>query len=109
MAISMPAAQVRIARQIVDAETALNEALIRQSELFTTLVSVRSEVEVGKFTGQDALMRLTKSQQSLLTAGNDLARVHGRLSGIAQETGQFADPCPDDWTAVGFSDDSVAA
>lgn len=109
MSISVPIAQVRITRQIADAETALNEALIKQSMLFTSLVTARSETQVGNFVGQDALLRLSRSQQSLLTAGSDLARVHGRLVDIAQETGQAVEGCPDNWRQIGLAEDSAAA
>lgn len=109
MPLPQKISHIRITRQIADAETALNEALIKQSMLFTTLVSARGDAEVGQFTGQDALMRLTKSQQSLLTAGNDLARVHGRLREIAQETGQAVEGCPDNWRQIGLADNAAAA
>lgn len=109
LALTQQVAQLRIARQIVEAEEALNHALITHSTLFTSLVSARSETEVGKFTGQDALMRLLKGHQSLLTAGNDLARVHVRLLEIAQETGQTAEGCPDNWRQIGQTDETVAA
>ena len=109
MVLNKQLAQVRISRQMVDAETALNDALIKQAMLFTTLVAARNETEVGQFTGQDALMRLTKSQQSLLAAGNDLARVHGRLLDIAMETGQVVDDCPDDWRHIGHDVETIAA
>lgn len=104
-------AQMRIARDITGAETALNEALLKQAELFTTMVTARQETGVSPFTGQDALMRLAKSQQALLTAGGDLARVHGRLLDINHEvTGVTADGCPDDWRKpVGGFDESVVA
>ncbi len=89
---------MRISRDITGAETALNEALLKQAELFTTMVTARQETGVSPFIGQDALMRLAKSQQALLTAGGDLARVHGRLLDINHEvTGVMADECPEDW------------
>lgn len=87
-------AQLRIARDLHQAEAALDEALVRQAQLLQTMVSARRETGVAPFLGQDALMRLLKSQQVLLDAGGELARVHGRLSTISVETCGGNDACP---------------
>ena len=58
------------------------------------MVSARRESGAAPFMGQDALMRLARSQQSMLTAGGELARVHSRLSEIAVETNGGNDDCP---------------
>jgi hypothetical protein len=86
--------QLRVARDLQDAEAALDEALIRQARLLATMVDVRRETGLAPFTGQDALMRLVKSQQAMVDAGGELARVHGRLSAIAVETAGGNDGCP---------------
>ncbi|MCW1381316.1 hypothetical protein OLX02_00625 [Novosphingobium sp. KCTC 2891] len=93
-AMSTDVAQLRITRDLRDAEAALDEALIRQARLLATMVDARRETGVAPFMGQDALMRLHKSQQGLLDAGGELARVHGRLSHIATETNGGNDACP---------------
>lgn len=87
-------AQLRIARDLHQAEAALDEALVRQARLLQTMVGARRETGVGPFVGQEALMRLVKSQQAMLDAGGELARVHGRLSAIAAETCGGNDACP---------------
>ncbi len=87
-------AQLRIARDLHQAEAALDEALVRQAQLLQTMVGARRETGVAPFLGQDALMRLLKSQQDLLDAGGELARVHGRLSTISVETCGGNDACP---------------
>lgn len=94
MKMTMPVARVRISREINVAEDALNHALLKQSQLFTTLVTARQDVEMGSFTGHDALLRLSKSQQAMLAAGGDLARVHARLLDINRETGDTGETCP---------------
>lgn len=94
MSMNRTVAQLRITREIQDAEFALNEALLRQSSLFSTLVAARRDTGTPAFIGQDALLRLTKSQQSLLSAGGELARVHSRLLEINRETGAGTDDCP---------------
>ncbi len=87
-------AHLRIARDLHHAEAALDEALVRQAQLLTTMVGARRDTGVSPFLGQEALMRLVKSQQATLDAGGELARVHGRLSMIAVETCGGNDKCP---------------
>jgi len=95
MTMKIETAAVRIAREVRAAEDALTDALIKQSNLFATMVSARRDTGVEAFTGQDALLRLAHSQQSLLSAGSDLARVHGKLRDIAVERGDsLTDVCP---------------
>jgi hypothetical protein len=95
MTMTVFVAQSRIARELIEAEQAVDEALIRQSRLFTSLVAARRDLNMAGTFGQDALLRLAKSQQSLLTAGSDLARVHGRMRDIDKEvTGDLASDCP---------------
>jgi hypothetical protein len=87
-------AQLRIARDLHQAEAALDEALVRQAQLLTTMVGARRDTGVAPFLGHDALLRLVKTQQATLDAGGELARVHGRLSTIAAETCGGNDACP---------------
>lgn len=87
-------AQLRIARDLHQAEAAMDEVLVRQAKLFATMVGARRETGVSPFLGQDALMRLVKSQQAVLDAGGELARVHGRLTAISVETCGGNDRCP---------------
>lgn len=110
MAMNTEIARVRIAREIGAAESALNTALIKQAQLFTSLVTARQDTNAKPFEGQDALLRLTRSQQSLLSAGGDLARVHGKLLEINREMGGAGSECPDDWQKpMGESDLEIAA
>lgn len=95
MSMTVPVAQMRIVRDITEAEKALDEALIRHSSLFTTMVSARRETGSEPFVGHEALLRLTRSQQALLDAGGDLARVHGSLLKVQREMG-VGDECPPD-------------
>lgn len=94
VAMSTEVAQLRITRDLREAEAALDAALITQAKLLQTMVGARRETGVAPFLGQDALMRLIKSQQGLVDAGGELARVHGRLSTIAVETNGGNDACP---------------
>lgn len=87
-------AHLRIARDLHQAEAALDEALLRQARLMATMVGARRETGVAPFLGQEALMRLIKTQQATVDAGGELARVHGRLTTIAVETCGGNDKCP---------------
>ena len=90
-------AQLRITRELFDAEAALNEALLRQSNLFSSLLIARRDTGVSAALGQETLMRLAKAQQTLLTAGGDLARVHSQLRGIGEsfDLVRAGDDCPE--------------
>ena len=72
-------ASLRIARDIAQAEEALNDALIAQSDLYGKLLKVRKETDASPFTGHEQLLRLMKAQQNLLSSSGDLARVHSGL------------------------------
>lgn len=93
MTMTVPIASMRIARDIREAEKALDEALARYSALFSTMISARQETDCPPFMGHESLLRLSKSQQSLLEAGGNLARVHGSLLDVQREMGG-ADECP---------------
>lgn len=87
-------AQLRITRDLHEAEAALDEALMRQANLLATMIGARRDTGAAPFTGHEALQRLVRSQQAMLDAGGELARVHGRLRQIAVETLGGNDTCP---------------
>jgi hypothetical protein len=93
-AMPLSTAHLRIARDLHEAEAALDEALMLQAKLLATMVGARRDTGVSPFLGQDALMRLVKSQQAMIDAGGELARVHGRLTAIAVEAFGGNDKCP---------------
>jgi hypothetical protein len=103
MTMTVPVANMRIARDIRQAELALDEALLRQSSLFSSMISARQETGAAPFTGHEAMLRLAKSQQALLDAGGNLARVHGALLDVQREMGG-ADDCPPDEKTAQLSD-----
>lgn len=87
--------EVRITRDLHDAEAAIDEALIRQANLLATMVRARRETSVGPFTGQEALLRLAASQKAMLDASGEMARVHGKLLDVGREVGTIlVDDCP---------------
>jgi hypothetical protein len=97
MSMNKTVAQLRITRELANAELALNDALLQQANLFSTLLTARRDTGVAASLGQDALLRLAKSQQTLLSAGGDLARVHARLREIGESFNLItaSDECPE--------------
>ncbi|MBO9498596.1 MAG: hypothetical protein J7496_11255 [Novosphingobium sp.] len=110
MKMTVPVAQMRITRDLRDAETALDEALLKQSSLLATMVTARRETASDPFTGHEALLRLTRSQQTLVTAAGELARVHGGLLEVGREIAGV-DDCPekDPHVPTGEDDGEVVA
>lgn len=103
MTMTFAVANMRVSRDIREAERALDEALLRHSALFASMVSARRETDLEPFTGHEALLRLAKSQQALLDAGGDLARVHGQLLDIQREK-SGVDECPPEEKTARLSD-----
>jgi hypothetical protein len=93
MPMTVPVAQMRITRDLRDAEAALDDALLKQTTLLTSMITARRETGSEPFLGHEAMLRLAKSQQALLAAGGDLARVHGGLLDVQREKG-VAEECP---------------
>lgn len=85
MGMTHDVAQMRIVRDLSAAQEALDNALLSQSSLLTTMIHARQETRSDPFIGQEALLRLTKSQHTLVSAGNDLARVHSNLLKVQEE------------------------
>ncbi len=85
MPMSHSVARLRISRELREAELAVDEALLKQSALLSTLIRARQDTGADPFTGHEALLRLSKSQLTLLSAGGELARVHSSLLKIQQD------------------------
>jgi hypothetical protein len=82
MNMSKPVAQMRITNDLRDAEAALDNALLQQSKLLATMINARRETGSAPAMGHEAMLRLVKAQQTILSAGGELARVHGNLQKI---------------------------
>ena len=85
MGMSHEVAQMRIVRELRAAEDALDTALLRQSSLLAAMIEARRETQSDPFIGQEALLRLTRSHQTLVNAGSDLARVHQNLRKVQDD------------------------
>lgn len=95
MNMTQPVATMRLSSSIREAETALDEALLKQSQLLTEMVTARLNDDGPAFVGQVEIMRMIKAQQSVTASANDLARVHGGLLEIGREK-SLIDDCPED-------------
>lgn len=102
MTMTPEIAQLRIVRELREAEAALDNALLKQSILLSTMVEARQATQSGPFVGQEALIRLSKSQHTLVTAANDMARVHANLLQVQHEVLGWED-CPDEARPMGVS------
>ena len=107
MPMSNNVARLRISRELREAELAVDEALLKQSALLSTLIKARQDTGVDPFTGHDALLRLSKSQLTLLSAGGELARVHSSLLRVQKEHMAY-EACPAN-EPMGHIDDKAAA
>lgn len=94
MPMSTNVAQLRISRELREAELAVDDALLKQSALLSTLIKARQDTGVDPFTGHNALLRLSKSQQTLISASGELARVHSSLLKIQHDVLGY-EACPE--------------
>lgn len=98
MPISIPVATVRIARELNQAETAIDQALAATSGLMHSLMVARADnPEIDAVCGHTALMRMHKTFGGLLAARADMLRAHVSLKSDAREyAGSPHDTCPED-------------
>lgn len=108
MAMTKTVAQVRLDRKLREAEGALDDALLRQCELLSEMILCRRGTGVGPSEGHVALLRLCKSQQALLGAGGELARVHEGLRQI-QEQVLGIERCPPDTTVGSIKEEKLVS
>ena len=85
MTMTRQIASARLARQVPEAEQAIDQALQATTAVLQTMLSARIEADVPPHTGQLALSKLMQSQQALIAASNDFMRVHRELAAIGQE------------------------
>lgn len=107
MPMTVPVAQLRLARDLRDAEAALDDALLRQTMLLANMITARRETGSEPSLGHEAMLRLARSQQTLLSAGGDLARVHSKLLDVQREKG-VGEECPPN-EPMGCAPDELAA
>ena len=79
MTMIFPVAELPISRDLRQDEAALDGVLLKQTSLLATLVTGRRETASPSFVGHAELMRLVKSQQSLLSPAGELACIQDGL------------------------------
>ncbi len=101
MTMTVEVARLRIARELLETEEAMDQALLKSTTLMTTLLASRVATGVARHVGYEALLKLNKSQQAMLTADGGIARVHGTLSTVQREVAGI-DDCPENVPMVGL-------
>lgn len=109
MPMSNDVARLRISRELREAELAVDEALLRQSALLSTLIRARQDTGAAPFTGHEAMLRISKSQLTLLSAGSELARVHSSLAKIQRDVLGYEGCPPGSPLRAGHLDDKAVA
>ncbi|MGL5837071.1 MAG: hypothetical protein ACRCY3_01065 [Sphingorhabdus sp.] len=69
---------------IPQTEAAIDDAMFAVANLMATLVKARKDSGVPGSTGQATLMRLAKTQISLVGVSNDVLRVHGDMLDVGK-------------------------
>lgn len=77
--LTIPAAGVRVASQLEDAESLTNKTIAAFAEIKKTMMAIRTETGVAQYAGQDSLMRLQEGEAQLVKAMSNLMRVHQGL------------------------------
>jgi hypothetical protein len=97
MTMTVATAAARIGREIPEAECSLDDALLASARLMQSMILARRADGVEAHAGQSTLMRLMKSQQSIVAAANDMFRVHRELLTLGHEVKAMSDEngsCP---------------
>lgn len=84
------AANLRITLR--EAEARSDALLEGTADLMKAMVKARRESAVAPHTGQTAIMRLVRAQQSIVSGANDLFRVHDELNTIGLELAIMDEP-----------------
>lgn len=85
MSMKIKMASDRIAQDMSNTETTVDQALLSVADLMSSLVHARLETGVPAATGQAAILRLAKAQMALVDASSDVLRVHGELKKVSRE------------------------
>ena len=104
MTLKMETAALRIRRDLRDAESKSDAALIAKAKLLETMLTARQCDGVEVNTGQRAIIRLAHAIQSQVNVATDLFRVHDEMVKIAVETGIADEDGSTERTGLGDQD-----
>ncbi|MXP44565.1 hypothetical protein [Allopontixanthobacter sediminis] len=108
MPFTVHTAAARLSRQVPDAEVAIDEAILRMTEVFTTAITAQRDTGIREATGQVALSRLHKAIGGMISVQSDILRAHGQLAQLGCETGTMDEPtCPDRPTGLDEEQSSI--
>lgn len=80
----------RLQKDVPDAETRIDDALIAVSSLTASIVTARRDTAgITGARGHATIRRLVKAQMSLVEVSGDILRVHGDLVEIGRETAGY--------------------
>lgn len=83
-------AAARLQKDVPEAETRIDDALIAVSSLTASIVTARRDIPgVSPSRGHATIRRLVKAQMSLVEVSGDILRVHGDLVEIGRETAGY--------------------
>lgn len=109
MSHNIAAMTARLEREVPNAETSIDDALIAVSSLITSVVTARRVTGVPAKTGQGTIIRLAEAQMSLVKLSGSILRAHGELADIGKETaGYDLRECPASASAAATPLSSVA-
>lgn len=111
MTMTVSTATTRLGRQIGDAHTKIDQALVSVAALFASATLARAEIsDVDPTVGHGALLRMHKSAGALLSVRADMMRVHGALTEDLRVVSGAEEPtCPDQFFLTGQADSQRAA
>lgn len=106
MTMTVAIATARLGRQIGEAHTKIDEALVSVAALFASATQARADIDdVDAAIGHRALLRMHKSAGSLLALRADMIRVHGALKDdLRVVSGAEEATCPENPMTTGVAD-----
>lgn len=78
-------ATIRLQRELAQLESATDDAIRSASALMTTMMIARADPAITHGTGQLAIAKLSSTLSSLVSASNDVTRVHRELKKVGIE------------------------
>lgn len=102
MTMTVPTATARLGRQLGDAHTKIDEALVSVANLFASAAQARADFDdVDPALGHRALLRMHKSAGNLLSLRADMIRVHGALMDDLRVVSGAEEPtCPEEYLTM---------
>ena len=103
MSLTIPAATARLGRELGQAETAIEQALVATAALMHSAALARADnPQVEAACGHVALLRMHKTFGGLLAARGDMLRAHQSLRDDAKVYAGVDEPtCPDEQIFTG--------